>query len=120
MGQLRKRGKFYQIRYYRNGQRMEESTGFQKYEEARDLLREREGEISKGVPLTSASTKFTLDDALKDVINDYTVNGKRSKGELQRRIDLHLTPAFGGRKLSAITTADLRAFSARRLDAKAS
>ena len=26
MGQIRKRGTFYQIRYYRNGQRIEEST----------------------------------------------------------------------------------------------
>jgi Phage integrase, N-terminal SAM-like domain len=31
---------------------------------------------------------------------------------------LHLTPYFGGRKLSSITTADLRAFVARRLEAK--
>ncbi len=28
MGQIRKRGKFYQIRYYRNGQRIEETTEF--------------------------------------------------------------------------------------------
>src|SRR6187455_981548 len=100
MGQIRKRGKFYQIRYYRNGQRIEESTGFTRHEEARDLLRSREGEISKGVPITARSTKVTFDDAVKDVEADYKVNGKRSLPNLERRIRLHLTPAFGGRRLS--------------------
>jgi len=50
----------------------------------------------------------------------YDVNGKRSTGELKRRIRLHLTPYFGGRRLSTITTADLRSFTAKRLEAKAS
>jgi integrase len=120
MGQIRKRGKFYQIRYYRNGQRIEESTGFTKHEDARDLLRNREGQIEKGVPITARSTKLTFDDAVKDVVSDYSVNGKRSKPDLERRITLHLTPYFGGRRLSAISVADIRAFAAKRLEAKAS
>jgi hypothetical protein len=70
MGQIRKRGVFYQIRYYRNGQRIEESTGKTRYDEARDLLRDREGDISKGVPITAKSTRLTFDDAVKDFIND--------------------------------------------------
>ena len=57
MGQIRKRGTFYQIRYYRNGQRIEESTDKTKYDDARDLLREREGAISEGVPITAKSTR---------------------------------------------------------------
>jgi hypothetical protein len=62
-GETRKRGKYYQIRFYRNGQRIEESTGFTKWEDARDRLRDLEGEISKGVPITRASTRLTFDDA---------------------------------------------------------
>jgi integrase len=120
MGQVRKRGGVYWIRYYRNGQRIEESAQTGKYDEARDLLKGREGDISKGVPITATSTKLTFDDAAKDVVNDYTVNGKKSKAWVQRRIDKHLTPAFGGRRLSAITTPDLRAFAAQRLAAGAS
>lgn len=120
MGQIRKRGRFYQIRYYRNGQRIEESTGLTKHEEARNLLRDREGAISKGIPLTARSTKLTFDDAVADVVTDYTVNGKKSVDDVARRIALHLTPAFGGRRLSSLTVADLRAFSASRLEASAS
>jgi hypothetical protein len=82
-------------------------------------LRDREGDISKGVPITAKSTKLTFDDAVKDVIADYTVDAKKSTEEIKRRVKLHLTPAFGGRKLSALTTADFRAFAARRLEAKA-
>jgi integrase len=120
MGQIRKRGTFYQIRYYRNGQRIEETTEYTKWEEARDLLRKREGAISDGVPITARSTRLTFDDAAKDVIADYAVNGKRSKDDLERRITLHLTPYFGAKRLSAISVADVRAFAARRLEAGAS
>ena len=120
MGQIRKRGTFYQIRYYRNGQRIEESTGYTKYDEARDLLKKREGAIADGVPITAKSTRLTFDDAAKDVIADYKVNGKKSLGHVERRTARHLTPVFGGRTLASITTADVRAFAAKRLDAGAS
>jgi integrase len=120
MGQIRKRGAFYQIRYYRNGQRIEESTGFKKYDEARDLLKKREGAIADGAPITAKSTRFTYDDAVKDVVNDYTVNGKKSKDHVERRAKLHLTPYFEGRTLASITSAEVRAFAAKRLEAGAS
>jgi integrase len=120
VGQIRKRGKFYQIRYYRNGQRIEESTGYTAYEDARDELRKREAQVSDGVPLTARSVRLTFDDAVKDVEADYTTNRKRSVEELKRRIKLHLTPHFTGKPLRTITTADLRTFSAMRLEAGAS
>jgi hypothetical protein len=120
MGEIRKRGDVWWIRYYNSdGRRLEESARTGKYDEARDLLRDREGQISKGVPITARSTRLTFDEAPKHVETDYTVNGKRSTPELVRRIALHLTPHFGGRRLSSITTADLRLFVAKRLEAKA-
>lgn len=120
MGQLRRRGRIWWIRYYRNGQRIEESSGYKRYDDARDLLRDREHAISKGVAITAASTKLTFDDAAKDVLADYAVNRRKSEAWVKRRIDLHLTPAFGGRRLTSISSADLVAFAARRLEAKAS
>ena len=39
MGELRKRGSVWWMRYYRNGQRFEESTRTDKYDEARDQLK---------------------------------------------------------------------------------
>ena len=58
MGQIRKRGKCFQIRYYRDGRRIEETTECTKWEAARDVLRDRENAISHGVPITAASTRL--------------------------------------------------------------
>jgi integrase len=84
-----------------------------------ELLKTREGDIAKGVNITPASTRFTFDDAVKDVVSDYKVNGKKSLKGLERKIRLHLTPVFGWRRLSAIGVADLRSFSTKRLEAGA-
>src|SRR5262245_47735923 len=111
MGEIRKRGRVYWIRYYQNGRRIEESAESSKWDDARDLLRKREAAISNGVPITAKSIRLTFDDAAADVETDYRVNGKRSLDCVERRIKLHLKPVFGGRKLSTITTADLRMFS---------
>jgi hypothetical protein len=42
------------------------------------------------------------------VLNDYRVNGKKSYDEVDRRITKHLTPYFGGRRMTSVTTADVR------------
>ncbi len=120
MGHIRKRGNVYWIRYYSSGKRIEESAGSGKYGDARELLRTREGDIARGVPVTVASTRLTFDVAAADVVADYTTNQKRSTAEVKRRLKLHLAPFFKGRKLSSITSADLRRFSSARLEAGAS
>ena len=45
------------------------------YEEARDLLKVKEGDIAKGVPVSPKAGRVRFEDAMA------------------RRIDLHLTPA---------------------------
>lgn len=103
------------IRYYRDGRRYEESSKSKKKGDAIDLLRLREGDISKGLPVTPKIAKLTFKDATDDVVNDYKVNGKRSIDGVERRLRLHLLPYFGAtRKMTGITTADLRAFIAKR------
>ena len=52
MGELRKRGPIWWIRYYRNGKRYEESSGSDKKGVATDLLKVREGDSARGVPVT--------------------------------------------------------------------
>ena len=111
MGEIRKRGRIWWIRYCRGGRRYEESSRSNKYEAARDLLRVREGEIAKGAPVTSEISRFKFEDAAKDIENDYTVNRRRSIKDLKRRIKLHLHPYFGGRRMASLTTADVRAYS---------
>jgi len=114
MGELRQRGKVWWIRYYRNGERHEESSGSKKKQAAIDLLRLREGDIARGAPVTAKIARLRFDEAADDVVNDYRTNGKRSLDDVERRIRLHLTPSFGGRRLASITTADVRAYIAKR------
>jgi hypothetical protein len=60
MGEIRKRGGKYWIRYYRNGVRHEESSHSDKKEVARDLLRRREGAIADGIPVTAKDQPLSL------------------------------------------------------------
>jgi len=78
------------------------------------FLKIREGDVAKGAPITPKIGRLRFEDAARDVVNDYRVNGKRSTDEVQRRIDKHLTPYLGHRRLAPITTPDVRAYIAQR------
>src|SRR4051812_39792946 len=109
MGEIRKRGRVYWIRYCRNGKRYEESSHSDRKQTAVDLLKVREGDTARGVPVTPKIAGLRFEEAAGDVIADYRVNGKRSADEVERRITKHLAPFFGGRRMSGISTADVRA-----------
>jgi integrase len=102
------------LKYYRDGRPIYESAGTDIKDEAKKILRVREGDIVKGVPITSQTGRIRFEDAAKDLVTDYKTNNRKSLDELERRIRLHLQPFFGQRKLSAISTSDVRAFVAQR------
>ena len=77
MGQLKKRGRVWWIRYYRDGRRYEESSRSAKEGDARRLLRLREGDIERGLPVTPKIGRIRFEEAAKDLLNDYRTNGKR-------------------------------------------
>jgi integrase len=114
MGQIRCRGKIWWVRYYRDGRRYEESSHSTRKDDAKTLLKLREGDIARGVPVTPKIGRLRFEEAATDVVNDYRVNGRRSLDDLERRIKLHLQPFFGGRRMSAVTTSDVRAYIAKR------
>ena len=82
MGQIRKRFNTYFVRYYRSGKRYEESTHSSRKQDAIDLLRVREGDIAKGVPVTARIGQLRFEEAAADLVNDYKTNGKRSLDEV--------------------------------------
>jgi len=115
MGQIRKRGDVWWIRYYRDGRRFEESARTDKYETARDLLKVREGDVAKGVPISPKIGRVRFEDAVKDLLTDYSINGKRSHDNLKTTvIEGALEPWFRGRRMASLTTADIRAYVADR------
>ena len=92
---------FWWIKYYRDGQPMFESTGTTKEKKARDLLKLREGDITRGVPVTPKTNRVTFKELTDDVLTNYRVNGKRSVQDAERRVHKHLLPFFGDCKAAA-------------------
>src|SRR3972149_8903058 len=114
MGEIRQRGRIGWIRSARRGRRYGESSGSAKKGAAIDLLKIREGDGARGLPVTPKIGRLRFEEAAADVVNEYRVNKRRSLSHVERRIKKHLTPFFGGRRMASITTADVRAFIASR------
>ena len=113
MGTLYKRGAVWWIKYYQSGRGIRESSHSKKESVAKRLLK-LEGDIEHGLPVNPKLNRIRFDEAAEDLKTEYAVNGRRSADELERRIRLHLIPAFGGRRLAAITTPEINTFILKR------
>lgn len=113
-GMVYQRGSIFWIKYYRNGIPMRETSKSDKEGVAKKLLRSRLGDIERGVPITPQTNRCTVGELLADVLNDYTVNGKRSLETVRYYIEGNVRPYFGDRKAASVTTPDIRAYVAHR------
>lgn len=78
-------------------------------------MRQREGDESKGAPLSAKIGRGRFEDAAEDLLADYEINGKRSHENLKNTIvDGALEPWFRGRRMASLTTAGIRAYVADR------
>jgi integrase len=84
------------------------------------LLKEREGDVAKGLPITADVGKICFEEAAEDLLTDYRVNKKRSLRTVRLRLKKHLTPFFGDRRLATITLPLVRQYVAKRQEAGAS
>lgn len=108
------------IKYYRDGKAIRESSGSEKESYAKNLLKLREGDVARGIPVTPKMGRVKFDELARDVTTNYQINKKRSLGHVQRRLQKHLLPFFGGRRASSITSSDVEKFILRRQAAGAS
>jgi integrase-like protein len=60
------------------------------------------------VAITPKVGRIRFEEAAADVLTDYRTNRKPSLDDVERRIELHLKPFFGNRRMASITTADIR------------
>ncbi|OFW03722.1 MAG: hypothetical protein A3H96_04305 [Acidobacteria bacterium RIFCSPLOWO2_02_FULL_67_36] len=88
--------------------------------DALTLLREREGDIGRGKPITPQIGKTSFEDASADILADYRINDRKSLDSVERRIRLHLSPFFHGWRMVNISTPDIRKFADIRTSAGAS
>jgi hypothetical protein len=111
----RKRSPYLWIKYYQHGRPVRESTGTKNEVVARRMLRAREGDVERGIPIDPKVGLVTFHEAAADMLNDYKVNRKRTYVDAKRRINKHLAPFFGNKRLSSITASDIRAYIAKRM-----
>jgi integrase len=62
------------------------------------------------------AVRLTFAAAVRDVLDDYRMNRRRSLVDVRRHVRLHLSPFFGRRRMVEITAADVRRYVARRQD----
>jgi integrase len=97
-----------------DGRPQYESSRTTDHSAAKDMLREREGRLAQGVPVTSAVGRLKFKDAARDLVNDFTVNRRKSLDEVERRLRLHLLPYFGRCRMVEIDTPMIRRYIAKR------
>ncbi len=102
------------IRYQLHGRPKFESTKTDQFRQAERMLKLREGDVERGVPVLPKAGLLRFEEAADDLLNDYRTNGKSTLVDTERRITKHLAPFFGGRRMATITTSDIRAFVAGR------
>jgi hypothetical protein len=75
MGSVYKRGRIWWIAYYSDGVKMRESAQTEKETVARPLLKSREGDFVKGLPVSPKMSRVTFGELAADVVTDYEING---------------------------------------------
>jgi integrase len=90
-----------------------ESSKSHKKEDATRLLKLREGDTAKGIPVTSQVGRLRFTEARDDLIN-YQKAHRRDTKKMEGRIALHLTPFFGRRKMTEITVPLIRQYVVKR------
>jgi len=119
-GEKVRQGLIWWIQYSRNGRKIRESSGSDRREDALRLLHKRLGQVAQGLPVSQRTGTIRTNELFSDLIDDWRVNCRRSVKDLQRRIEYHLLPFFGGIKADRITTADVKKFVFMRQEQGAS
>src|SRR5579871_5045349 len=119
MGSVYRRGRIWWIAYYRNNVQIRETTRTTDEVEARKILRIREGDIARGLPLTNRSLKLRFKELLDDVVTDYEMNERRSLASLNARINRHIEPYFGKARAAQIDTPSIKKYITHRLGQEA-
>lgn len=114
-----KESRIWHIKYYRNGKPYRESSRSTKETDAKRLLKLREGHIAEGKFTGLKTEKIRFEELAQDLINDYTINGKKSLDRVELNIK-HLKKMFEGVRAVDITTSKIQAYIMLRLEEGAS
>ena len=113
MGRIFKRGSVYWVAYYHRGKEYRESTQSEIENQARKLLKQRVGEMSRGHLIGPSEEKMSFEDLANILLTDYEINGKRSVESVRLSIR-HLREFFGLGRAIDITADRVAAYVRER------
>jgi len=93
------------IKFHQNGKAFRESSHSEDYAEAERTLKKRLGEIVTGKFAGLDPERIRFSDLAQEVLTDYRDNDRSSTGDIERRLRLHLLPAFGQVRAAEFGTA---------------
>jgi integrase len=101
------------IKYYVGGRPVRESTGTAKEQDARRVLKAREGRVALGQPMLPRVDRILYEEAAADLRRYYETTGCRDLAEADGRL-AHLNLFFTGRRLAAIGQAEATDYVLKR------
>ena len=101
------------IKYYEEGKPYRESSGSTRKRDAQRLLAKRQGAIATGKFTGIQPEKTTLKELFKDLLNDYSINGKKNL-DLVKHYVKQLSAYFGAIRAQSVTTDLVRSYVAQR------
>jgi integrase len=113
-GSLFRRGRFWWIKYHRNGEQYRESSKSEYKQDAKDLLARRLGDISTGKFQGLAPERITIQQLCELVIEDYEHNRKRSTQDAKWRAAANIYPAIGNLRAHQFGLAQVKRYVADR------
>lgn len=108
-GTLYQRGATFWLQYWHRGKRYRESTHSTRRADALKLLRRRMGEMGTGRLIGKDAERLSLEDVFVMLVDDYTINGRRSLARVQNALT-HLRAFFGFARALDITADRLTAY----------
>jgi integrase len=108
-----KRCQIYWAKYYVDGLPKRESTGCHEREDARRILKQREGAAVSGAPILPRADKVRYEEVADDLRAYYRTTGRRNLTEAEKRL-MHLGAFFSDARLVAITPPRITAYVERR------
>jgi integrase len=106
------------MKYYVDGRPVRESTGCEKEQDARRVLKEREGRVAAGGPMLPRVDRIRYEEIQADLRHHYEATGSRHLDEYTYRV-AHLTAFFAGRRIASLGQPDADAYTAKRQEAGA-
>jgi|WetSurSiteA1Bulk_404760.scaffolds.fasta_scaffold141714_1 hypothetical protein len=95
------------LQYYTHGKCIRESAQTTDHAEAKKLLKQREGDATKGRMSISMTQKVPFSELAALVEADYQLNGYCSFQDLEMRHRLHVLPYFGKMRANQIGERDI-------------